>query len=78
MQQPPPNVNFNQTSPVTCDSCGGMYFEQALHIIKVSGLLTGTGQTSYMPIPVFACKDCGHINSEFLPKEMQSLDDTDQ
>jgi hypothetical protein len=55
-----------------------MYFDQALHIRKVSGLLTGTGQTSYMPIPVFACKSCGHINTEFLPKEVQSLNDTDQ
>ena len=72
------NVSLDQTSPVVCDCCGGMYFEQALHIRKVSGLLTGTGQTSYMPIPVFACKDCGHINSEFLPKEIQSLNDTDQ
>ena len=76
MQQP--NVSLDQTSAVVCDSCGGMYFEQALHIRKVSGILTGTGQASYMPIPVFSCKDCGHINSEFLPKEIQSLNDTDQ
>lgn len=78
MQQTQPNVSLDQTSPVECDSCGHMYFEQALHLRKVSGLLTGTGQTSYMPIPVFACKSCGHINVEFLPKEMQSLDDSDQ
>lgn len=76
MQQQP-NVSLDQTSPVTCDECGGMYFEQALHIRKVSGILTGTGQTSYMPIPVFSCKDCGHINSEFLPKEIQNLNETD-
>ena len=34
---------------------------------------TGTGQTTYMPIPVFACKACGHVNTEFLPKELKHM-----
>jgi len=67
------NVSLDQTLPVECEECGGLYFEQALHIRKVSGLLTGTGQTSYLPIPVFACKACGHVNTEFLPKELKDL-----
>jgi hypothetical protein len=67
------NVNLDQTLPVLCEKCEGIYFEQALHIRKVSGLLTGTGQTSYLPIPVFACKSCGHVNTEFLPKELKDL-----
>ena len=67
------NIDINQTSPVECESCGHMYFEQALHIRKASGLLTGTGQASYLPIPVFSCKSCGHINIEFLPKEITNL-----
>ncbi len=68
------NIDINQTSPVECESCGHMYFEQALHLRKASGLLTGTGQASYLPIPVFSCKECGHINTEFLPKEITNLD----
>lgn len=71
MQQP--NISIDQTTPVECDECGHMYFEQALHIRKASGLLTGTGQTSYIPIPVFSCQKCGHINTEFLPKEAPGL-----
>lgn len=69
------NVSLDQTLPVVCEKCSGMYFEQALHIRKVSGLLTGTGQTSYLPIPVFSCKSCGHVNTEFLPKEIKNLSD---
>lgn len=72
--QPNLNIDINQTSPVECESCGHMYFEQALHLRKASGILTGTGQTSYIPIPVFSCKKCGHINTEFLPKEIANLD----
>lgn len=72
MQQP--NIDLKQTLPVECDECGHMYFEQVLHIRKASGILTGTGQTSYIPIPLFACTKCGHINTEFLPKEGIDLD----
>jgi hypothetical protein len=68
------NVDFSQTAGVTCEECGGVYFEQALIIHKASGLLTGTGTPAYIPIPVFACKECRHVNSEFQPKEIQSLD----
>lgn len=67
------SIGYDQTQPVECDECGHLYFEQALIMRKASGLLTGTGQTSYMPIPVFACKACGHVNTEFLPKEAKPL-----
>ena len=73
MEQPRMNLSIDQTQPVECEKCNHQYFEQALHIRKASGLLTGTGQTTYMPIPVFACKACGHVNTEFLPKELKDL-----
>lgn len=65
------NVGIEDTTPVKCDECGSTYFEQALHIRKASGLLTGQAKPSYMPIPVFRCVECGHINEEFLPKEVK-------
>jgi len=67
------NVDINQTTSVSCDECSGIYFEQALVMRKASGLLTGTGTPGYIPIPVFSCKKCNHVNTEFLPKEVQSL-----
>lgn len=68
------NVSLDQTQAVVCDECGGLYFEEGVLIRKASGFLTGTGQTTYIPIPVFACKKCGHVNTEFLPKEVKSLE----
>lgn len=73
MEQPRMNLSIDQTLPVECEKCNHTFFEEALHIRKASGLLTGTGQTTYMPIPVFACKACGHVNTEFLPKELKGL-----
>jgi len=67
------NIGLDQTSPVTCEKCEGVFFEQILHLRMASGLLTGTGVPTYVPIPVFACKACGHVNTEFLPKEIKDL-----
>tara|TARA_E500000318_G_C3518678_1_gene195458 strand:+ start:101 stop:322 length:222 start_codon:yes stop_codon:yes gene_type:complete len=68
------NVDFSQTVPVLCEECSGQYFEQALILRKASGLLTGQPQPSYIPIPVFTCKECGHVNGEFQPKEASTLE----
>jgi len=68
------NVDIKQTSSVICEKCENGYFDQALVIRKASGLLTGQSKPSYIPIPVFKCTSCGHVNEEFLPKEVQSLD----
>ena len=63
-----PNVDINQTLPVTCDECNHTYFDQALVIRSASGILTGTGKPTYIPIPVFTCRKCDHVNEEFQPK----------
>jgi len=72
--QPNVNVDISQTTPVLCEECGGTYFEQAMVLRRVSAILTGQGKPGFMPIPVFRCADCGHVNKDFLPKEVQSLD----
>lgn len=69
------NIDLNETLPIICNDCGHEFFTQALMIRKVSGILTGTGQPSYIPIPVFKCSKCGHVNEEFLPKESRRLNE---
>ena len=71
---PMAQIDISKTDPVICEECGSTYFEQVLHLRKASGIITGTGQTTYIPIPVFACKKCGHINQEFQPKEGNRLE----
>lgn len=68
------NVDINQTSAVLCEECSHELFDHALHLRKASGLLTGTGKPSYIPIPVFSCRECGHVNAEFQPTAGKSLD----
>ena len=68
-QQPKMNIDFSQTTEVTCDKCGHDVFTQILKMRKLSALLSPTGQETMIPVQAFACVECGHINKGFLPKE---------
>ena len=68
-QQPQMNVDFSQTTAEVCESCENDTFVQVYQMRKLSALLSPTCQPTMIPIQVFACAKCGHINKGFLPKE---------
>ena len=68
-QQPQMNIDFSQTTAETCESCKNETFIQVYQMRKLSALLSHTGQEAMIPVQVFACAKCGHINKGFLPKE---------
>ena len=68
-QQQQFNVDISQTTAEICEKCGNDTFQQVYRMRKLSPLLSPTGQEAIIPIQVFACAKCGHINPEFLPKE---------
>jgi hypothetical protein len=74
MNQHKVNISLSQTTSVTCDKCNSSYFVQQIRLQKVPALLTGEPHPTYMPIPVFACAKCGHVNSEFDAQERQGLE----
>jgi hypothetical protein len=43
-------------------------------IRKASKFITGTPQDALIPIPVFACAKCKHINEDMLPQELKKQD----
>ena len=63
------NVDFSQTTAEVCEACGNETFVQVFKMRKLSALLSPTGQSTMIPIQVFACAKCGNINSAFQPKE---------
>ena len=68
-QQPQMNIDFSQTTAEVCEKCENDTFQQVYRMRKLSALLSPTGQETMIPIQVFACAKCGHINKGFLPKE---------
>ncbi len=68
-QQPQMNIDFSQTTAEVCEKCENDTFQQVYQMRKLSALLSPAGQESMIPIQVFCCAKCGHINKGFLPKE---------
>ena len=68
-EQPGLNVDFSQTTEECCESCGNNTFVQVFKMRKLSALLSPAGKETMIPIQIFACHKCGHVNEGFLPKE---------
>ena len=64
-------VELKDTSDVGCEKCGHKLFTQLMMFKKLSAVMSPTGQESMIPIQVFACNECGHVNKDFLPPEGQ-------
>ena len=67
-QQPGLNIDISQTTAELCEACGNNTFTQVYQMRTLSALLSPTGQETKIPIQVFACAKCGHINKSFRPK----------
>jgi len=68
-EQPGLQVDISKTTELVCESCGNDTFVQVYKIRKLSALLSPTGKPTMIPMQVFTCVKCGHINKEFLPQE---------
>jgi hypothetical protein len=60
-------VGLDSTEEIKCDECAGTAFRPAFLLRKVSALVSPNGKETVIPIQVFACDSCGHVNKEFLP-----------
>ena len=58
-------IDMSQTTPIKCEKCENSTFKQTLLIRKLSALVSPSGQETVIPVAVFACEKCGHVNSEF-------------
>jgi uncharacterized Zn finger protein len=63
------NVALKDTTAIDCEECGNGVFQEGVLLRKISRFVTGTSQDALMPIPVFSCSKCGHVNAEFMPKD---------
>jgi uncharacterized Zn finger protein len=62
------NVNLDQCDDIVCESCGNLTFRQVVMFKKLSAVLSPSGKASLIPLQVFECSECGHVNDEFIPK----------
>jgi len=59
------HIDFSKTTQIKCESCDNSTFKQTLLMRKMSALVSPNGQETIIPMAVFACEKCGHVNKEF-------------
>ena len=53
---------------VECNECGNPTFIQVHLLRKISAVLSPNGKGGFLPVPIFQCAACGHINEELMPR----------
>ena len=62
-------VDISSATDVACNECNTKTFDIVFLIKKLSALVSPNGQETMVPVQVFKCSDCSHINEQFLPPE---------
>lgn len=68
-KQPPQaqvNIDPRDLDDVVCEKCGNYTFELVILMKRVPAVLSPEGKESFLPMNIFACHACGHINTRFL------------
>ena len=65
------NIDISQTSEMKCDKCENNTFKQTMMLRKMSAIVSPNGQETIIPMAVFACEKCGHVNDEFKKAEIE-------
>ena len=68
-QQQQVNINPDDLTDVLCKKCGNQTFTQVFLFKKLSAVLSPNGKDSMIPLQVFKCDECSHINEEFVPNK---------
>ena len=66
-----PKIDLSKATEMKCQYCGGTVFIPGTKFLKISKIVTGTPQDAIIPVELYLCGDCGEINQELLPKELQ-------
>ena len=62
-------IDITKTNEIVCEKCGNDTFEQTLMLRKLSAIVSPTNQETIVPVQVFDCKKCGHVNEEVRTAE---------
>ena len=60
------NVDLSNADNVKCNECDNETFVPAFIIKQVSALMSPTGKETLVPVQLFKCSKCGHVNEKFL------------
>ena len=65
------HIDMDNAVDMKCEKCGCNTFKGTNLIKTISAIVSPSGKEMIIPIPVFACEKCGHVNKEFLNNEFE-------
>lgn len=67
-QQPTAQMRINpgELDDVVCEECNNFTFVQVVLMKRMPSLISPTGKEAFIPMQVYACNACGHINERFI------------
>ena len=75
-QQANVQLDLSQAETILCEKCGNGLFIQSFFLKKLSALVSPTGQEAIIPVQVYSCGNCGHINTKLNPTVQPSEETT--
>ena len=62
------NIKPEDMKDVVCDNCGCQTFVPVFLFKEISAVVSPSGKKTLVPMQIFKCDECGHINDSFMPK----------
>ena len=59
-------VNPTNLDDVKCDKCGNYTFMKVQLMKRMPALISPTGVEAFMPMDVYSCAACNHVNTRFI------------
>ena len=59
------DVDMSKTTAYICEECEHDVFNMRYKMRKLSSFVSPSGQEAIIPMQVFSCDKCGHVNKEF-------------
>lgn len=66
------NIDLTHAKTLECEKCQCVGFKQTMMLKKLSPLVSPNGQEAIIPVGVFACESCGHVNKEFAEADIKN------
>jgi len=68
---PGTHIDLSTAKDMMCEKCENSTFKNTTLIKTISELVSPSGKEMIIPIPVYACEKCGHVNPQFLKNEFE-------
>jgi ribosomal protein S27AE len=60
-------LDLSQAETILCEQCQNGLFLASFFLKRISALVSPTGKEAIIPIQVYSCGNCGHINNKLNP-----------